>query len=45
MRILVTNDFEGLKPAVRRVLELLLRCDELELVNVNLPEQYPGGVL
>jgi 5'-nucleotidase len=31
-------DFEGLKPSVHRVLEVLLPLDELTLINVNFPE-------
>jgi 5'-nucleotidase len=34
-------DFESLKPAVHRVLEVLLPLDELTLVNVNFPETAP----
>jgi len=34
-------DFAALKPAVQRVLEMLLVRQDLELVNVNLPERAP----
>lgn len=37
--------FELLKPWVRTVLELLLPATELQLVNVNLPEKLPRGIL
>ena len=37
-------DFDALKPAVHRVLELLLPRQDLELVNVNLPEQPPADI-
>lgn len=37
--------FELLKPWVRTVLELLLHAPELQLVNVNLPEKLPRGIL
>jgi len=37
-------DFEELKPAVRRVIEILLPHAELELVNVNFPDRTPAGM-
>ena len=37
--------FDVLKPWVRTVLELLLPATELRLVNVNLPEKLPRGIL
>jgi 5'-nucleotidase len=37
--------FEILKPWVRTVLKLLLDAPELQLVNVNLPESLPRGIL
>jgi 5'-nucleotidase len=37
-------DFEALKPAVEKVLELILPARELTLVNVNLPEGEPKGM-
>jgi len=38
-------DFETLKPWVTTVLELLLAAPQLKLVNVNLPEGTPRGIL
>jgi len=38
-------DFDALYPAVQRVLELLLPCTDIELVNVNLPERPPSEIL
>jgi 5'-nucleotidase len=35
-------DFEGLAPWVERVLETLIPCDDLPLVNVNFPVQPTG---
>lgn len=37
-------DFEALKPSVEKVLELLLQCSELTLVNVNFPDGKPKGL-
>jgi len=37
--------FDVLKPWVRTVLELLLPAKDLQLVNVNLPEKLPRGIL
>lgn len=37
-------DFEILKPSVAKVLEILLKDKNLELVNVNFPEQEPKGL-
>lgn len=37
--------FDLLKPWVRTVLALLLNTPELQLVNVNLPEKLPRGIL
>ena len=37
-------DFEGLKPSVYEVLELILPARELTLVNVNFPEVKPTGM-
>jgi 5'-nucleotidase len=37
-------DFESLKPAIGRVLELLIPASDLSLVNVNLPDCQPAGV-
>jgi 5'-nucleotidase len=37
-------DFDAIKPAITRIIELLLPCNELELVNVNLPEGVPVGI-
>ena len=37
-------DFETLKPAVDKVLELILPARELLLVNVNFPAGKPKGV-
>ena len=38
-------DFDALAPAVKKVLEVLLGCPELPLVNVNFPLQAPRGTL
>ena len=38
-------DFEILKPWVAKVLELLIPATDLPLVNVNLPEAAPAGIL
>jgi 5'-nucleotidase len=37
-------DFETLKPAIARVLELLLPATDLSLVNVNFPSREPLGL-
>lgn len=37
-------DFEVLKPSVAKVLEILLKDQKLDLVNVNFPEQEPKGL-
>ncbi len=37
-------DFEALKPAVEKVLELVLPARELRLLNVNFPERQPKGL-
>ena len=47
LSLVVTRDepnFDNVKPAVERVLELLLHDQELTLVNVNLPDQGPKGL-
>jgi 5'-nucleotidase len=38
-------DYELLKPWVAKVLDMLLKAPELELVNVNLPGRQPTGLL
>ena len=37
-------DFEVLKPAVAEVLDILLKDDDLTLVNINFPETKPKGL-
>jgi 5'-nucleotidase len=47
LSMVVTDEepnFDNVKPAVERVLELLLQDQELTLVNVNLPDQRPKGL-
>jgi 5'-nucleotidase len=37
-------DFDALRPALERVLDLLLPADQLSLVNVNFPERAAAGL-
>ena len=38
-------DFKAMQPAVRQVLDLLLHDAELQLVNVNFPQEKPKGMM